>query len=492
VSLFPLQRNFVVWGVWAAVIGGALFQSALAALAFLLLFVCGGAVWRRGESFLAYCLAFQWMEFVTGFLYQRATGSRADPLIGGDLEGAVLFSLVGLIALTLGLRVGMRIVRPWTAKRWDQLQQRPSYDIRKLFWCSIVMSLFNSFVAISPMAVWFEAAQIITNLLMITGLFLPLLLFTVVRTGRGYHYAVIAMLLAWLPSLASHMSAFSGIFLTILIVLTSEWRPWEWRFWARLHSKRVFRWSVLTAALLIFLAVFWTGGMKRVWRPRILSGEVSGRPIDKAMEFISTAFRVLPQIDPERASRDLVGRLASATDFFGVILTRVPAVVDHEDGKLTMRALYHITHPRILFPEKLNLASDSPMVIKYAGVSAAGNESGTSVGIGYMAEFYVDFGAPWMWLAVFMWGFIVGVLYNSITLFVFSYDMYRAVAFSVLAGFSGSGGDIAKDLGGILQGWIIVGIVFLTAGRAMHQWLLDGSHVSGPRLRMSTASARTL
>ena len=75
-------------------------------------------------------------------------------------------------------------------------------------------------------------------------------------------------------------------------------------------------------------------------------------------------------------------------------LRRVPAVLPYTRGAILGRAIKHILKPRILFPEKAEMASDSNMVRRYSGVWVAGPKEGTSIAFGYAAESYVDFGIP--------------------------------------------------------------------------------------------------
>jgi hypothetical protein len=93
-------------------------------------------------------------------------------------------------------------------------------------------------------------------------------------------------------------------------------------------------------------------------------------------------------------------------------VARVPATVPHSNGTILGAAVEHITMPRIFFPDKGQLTSDSEMVRRYSGVYVAGSESGTSIAFGYAAEAYIDFGTPWMFLPVLMFGAFMGMAYR--------------------------------------------------------------------------------
>jgi len=470
---YPLQSVFIKWGSVAALLGGVCFVSPLAGLAFFVVFAVAGAVWRPGEPALAYCLAFQWLFIVTGYFYFCVTGAYPEDGIVGDIDAAVLLCLAGLIALAAGMRSGIAVLaktvdnsRP-NSKDW----QTP-YDIPRLFWLTIAFGAVNWFTEISPMLIWFDGAQIIYRLLQFRHLFFFLLLLTVIRRQHGFDYGAVAFLVYLVPALTSHMSAFSGPFIVLFLAAVSEWRPWSRHGWERWRSNRAYRHAAVIAMLLVVMGLVWTGGVKGVWRPRVLSGEVSGSPLDKAFAFTATVAETAPNIRVGSAGHDLSKRMSSDVGYFADTLARVPVVVPHANGNLTWRAVNHVLKPRILFPDKENLGSDSWLVELYAGRAAAGWESNTSIALGYMAEFYIDYGIPGMFVALFTLGTLVGLLYRSAILFCPSYDLYRAVVFGLAAHFSTYGAELAKMTGGLLQTYIIFGGLLLVLGRPIHRFLL--------------------
>jgi hypothetical protein len=87
---------------------------------------------------------------------------------------------------------------------------------------------------------------------------------------------------------------------------------------------------------------------------------------------------------------------------------RVPSVIPHTNGQLMLDSLRFVFMPRLLFPNKPNVKSDSELVRKYAGVMVAGEESNTDIAFGYAAESYIDFGVPFMFLPMFVWATFIG------------------------------------------------------------------------------------
>ncbi len=86
----------------------------------------------------------------------------------------------------------------------------------------------------------------------------------------------------------------------------------------------------------------------------------------------------------------------------------------HEDGEILWAAVVHVLTPRLLFPDKPPVESDSEKVRRYTGVWVAGIEENTSIAFGYAAESYVDFGVPLMFLPVLAYGFLMGMAYHGL------------------------------------------------------------------------------
>jgi len=108
-------------------------------------------------------------------------------------------------------------------------------------------------------------------------------------------------------------------------------------------------------------------------------------------------------------------------------------VLPYTNGQIMEDALTHIITPRFLFPEKGELQSDSEMVRKYTGVRVAGgtDTNFTSIAFGYAAESYIDFGLPWMFIPVFLYGMLAGLTYEILSQRI-RYDELRAGLLAVI------------------------------------------------------------
>src|SRR5207247_1201301 len=92
-------------------------------------------------------------------------------------------------------------------------------------------------------------------------------------------------------------------------------------------------------------------------------------------------------------------------------VARIPSHLAHTNGALLWAVIEHITMPRVLFPDKPELPSNSDLVRHYSGVWVAGQERNTSIAFGYAAESYVDFGMPLMFVPMLVFAVFMGAAY---------------------------------------------------------------------------------
>jgi hypothetical protein len=103
----------------------------------------------------------------------------------------------------------------------------------------------------------------------------------------------------------------------------------------------------------------------------------------------------------------LLVRRLSYVEFLAATLTFVPAGRPHENGAMTEAAILHIFLPRLFVPDKARLPSDTAVTIAYTGLPIV-DRSGVSISIGYLGEFYIDFGVLGMMACMGVLGFLYG------------------------------------------------------------------------------------
>jgi hypothetical protein len=463
-------------GLIAAAVVGVISASPLAFAAVGTFFICMGLLWRANEPVLAWCIAFQWLQI---------TGAQWFWLVTGDFPGgyhisdmAVGLSLAGLIALTIGVRLGQGRVSAGLAE--TNARKKVAYSIPKLALVSCVLYSVGWLTDVKPIDLSFDAAQIINRALELRVLFLFMLLVAILRQRRQYAYGAVAIAIYWIPTLSSPMSAFSALFIIVLLAIASEWHPWSAYLQERLKSRRMFRGLVVASVTLVAVAIIWSGAIKPIWRARVLSGEMTGGTSAIALNFAETAATSFSSMQWTTSLETLSQRLSSGLYYFGLVIARVPEILPHEDGAFTRRALEHVMKPRFLFPDKPIIGSSSWIIRRYAGINVAGDELRTSVGLTYMGEFYIDYGVPGMFVALLVYGGIFGLFCRALRHACPSHDFFVAATVVLLAfSFTSYEGELIKDFGGVFQAFLVYWPLFWIFGGYIHDALLPSS----PRVR---------
>src|SRR5439155_12788367 len=157
--------------------------------------------------------------------------------------------------------------------------------------------------------------------------------------------------------------------------------------------------------------------------------------------------------------------------FFALTLMHVPDSVPYEHGSLWLGALKHIVTPRLFFPEKETI-SDSDRTMLYTGVRVATEEQGTSIGIGYVAESYVDFGPIGMFAPILLLGIFYGLIYRLLVIHSRSKLISTAIASAILifGAYTIETSNI-KIVGGIVTALLVIGTIYVLFGRVFRAWL---------------------
>jgi hypothetical protein len=480
-SLYPLQIPLMVVGAAGALMA-LVFQDWVVAACVFSLFALVGASWRADMlPVIPACIAFQWVSAATGYIYTFNTGEFPGGGYPELLAETVLLAMLGLAAVVGGLRLMMALFRETIFSK--TLAPLTGYNLNRVFILTLVIFAISYVVDVIPTSLWFGGAQIIENLLALRFVPYFLLLVAAFERGRGFAQVVIATLWVTAPQLLTGFSDFKEILFVIIIAALAQWRPWVRTRAQRRQNTRILLFGGIGAVVVLLFGIVWSGGVKQEWRDQIWSGGVSASPVERMGLFFETVGRVLPKLDVADSTETLAGRISSGTLYFTYVVERVPRVLPHENGMLVGRAIENATKPRFLFPNKVNLGGDSWLVRKYAGVAAAGDESGASIGMGYMAQFYIDFGVLGVIGLSIIWGAVGGGVMVLMAKVCPSREIFLAVIIGIFTQyFMAFDGSMIKLFAGLLQRTLIAAAVFALIGPRMQAWLLTRKRA--PRLAM--------
>lgn len=353
-----------------------------------------------GVPVLAMALSFQWLQVTAGLWYYAATGRQLDTMVLSDYRPMVLIGLGCILALAAGLRAGV----------WLVTRGRPRVDWSEGYaiaigWPALVACYVIGLAlqgGLTQLA--YEMPTLTQPILVMRFIRLAIVYLILRRLSRPVlRWPWIAAVLAFevVLGLTGFFAGFRDPLIMAAMALFEAFEP-----------RRVQHWIVTAsvAAVMALVSVVWMN-VRIDYRASFEDETFAASRqmhIDRMLELVT---------DWWRQSHD-VGEMDSLVDRIWVVyypalaVSRVPSVLPHTNGSLMVDALQHVFNPRLFFPTKAELQSDSEMVRKYSGVYVAGVETGTtSIAFGYAAESYIDFGLPMMFMPPLVFGVLMGVAF---------------------------------------------------------------------------------
>lgn len=413
-------------------------------------------LWRPGLSpVFAFIFGYQWLQASTKTFEANVRGLPINDLaqFGGDVATATYYSLAALVVLTIGMRLGLGRSAQW--------QPRESVihidDKPPLFWFWLYAAAFG-------------VAQLAHSIAYVSpGLSQPLLALASLKWAFYWMLTQVALrkhgIIRWLWLLFFMIELGSGVtgyfsdfkmvlFFTMMAVLSSH---------LKLTAVRLLALTVLLAVAVV-LAVAWTA-IKTEQR-RFLSQNERAQVVKVTpQESIANIVELAGRLDAEAmtdATRLLASRLAYV-DFFSNVIDVVPDDVPYEGGEIWGDAILRPFMPRLFFPGK-SVIDDSERTAYYTGINVSGQEAGTSVSMGYVAEAYIDFGPWFMMLPIVALGWSYGRFYRWMVNYRYSRGMIgMGLATAALYPAAYLESSITKLFGGLvvaaLVAWLIARVL---------------------------------
>jgi hypothetical protein len=370
---------------------------------------------EEGPPVLALAYTLQWLTVCVGLYYVALTGRPLQATLGSDYEPMVLIGLGCLIAILAGLLFGQYLVRHLRPLEGA----RPAYALsfKSLVLCYGVGTLLAGGVH----ALAWSFPTITQAIIAISFLRLGLLYLVLRRLVATNQWAIMAAVLLFEIGLG--FTGFHAGFREPLIMAVLA-------FLERFERRNVRHWLSLglLCVVMAVLGVTWVS-VRVNYRERFLADEAFAQNRGARFDSITEAARQWAAQDKSQFFGNIdafIDRLW-AIYYPALAVARVPDIIPHTDGKLMADSLKFVLMPRVFFPDKPEIGSDSDLVRKFSGVWVAGANEDTDIAFGYAAESYIDFGVPLMFLPVFIWATFMGVCYAG----MFKYFRHRDIAVSV-------------------------------------------------------------
>lgn len=353
---------------------------------------------EEGSPVIAAAFTYQWAQVMIAILYFAFTGRRIVEMDRSYYRPMVLIGLAAIAAMFAGFFLTARL-----PKRIVNSARRPNLSPT----LSQLVILYVTAVASSGVLeqlAW--SLPFLTQALLVLSLIRYVFLYVLVGRLTKPRMQIGWLLLILLSEVVLGFSGYFANFREPLFVIGVA-------VLGAMDKRRIANWLLIGVVGLVGIgaAIAWTA-VKPVIRKNFMAEASTTQRVGIAMGLIRPTLLGSTAGFKYQADR-LVSRMWQVY-FPALALVRVPSVVPHENGALLWAAIENLLTPRLFFPDKPELQSDSDKVRKYSGIWVAGRETGTSYAFGYTGESYVDFGLPWMFVPIFLYGAGMGLVHRRL------------------------------------------------------------------------------
>lgn len=410
-----------------------------------MLWLCGE---REGSAVFVFVLSIAWLQIVTNVALTDHNGMNYNQSeVGPYIERADIYGLLAILTIAAGLQFGGRILGNGRRSGDSTVAD---FDLSRLFICYAACAAFAG--TLDNLASRFlPGAQALHSLGLIRFACVYLIAAVVLRRGQGYGWLLAVVVIEVGTGMIGFFAGYKEAIFVILI--------------AGLSMRRYVDGRMVAVGAVAVLGVIW---MSMVWivikfdyRPIMFEMSVTERAAYVANRYIEG-------VDYDEAIQKLLERVEYTTIFGNVVAYRDAGLLNEHDSYY-LGALEHVSTPRIFFPDKASL-SDSQKTSDLLGISIAED---TSIGIGFVAEAYADFGFPGMLLPMFA----IGILFSLAARYfvtrnapLFVCEALATAAFFLPFSFAT---NIDKALGGFLTNWLAFALALKFGYPMIAPWLFQ-------------------
>lgn len=456
-----VPRGLLAGFVVAAFLGLLTANGLLTAASILVLGLLVLLLWRPGEPpVLLFATGYQWVQVTAKVLHADVLGLPISEMSeSSSIEMATWLSLAGLLVLAFGMWAVVRRIAP-QGERLAELSTDLSPS--RAFWLWVPATLLTAALAnvIWSLGGFMQFARV---LMVLKWGFYFMLAYLVSVRKEGYLFLAIAFVVEFVQGIGFFSGFKDVIFVTLLAVLA-----------ARVHLSG----RTVGFGLALVLALFVMGSTWTVVKPafrgqtednseQVLTGNKSDQ--------LTTLTRLIGNLQPQDLvlGLDPMIRRLAYTDFFAYTMDFVPRYRDYGRGEIWGTTLRHVAMPRLFFPDKPVLPSDSELTMAWTGRYMASDNEGTSISIGYMGESYADFGPLGMFGPILLLGLAWGGAYAAfmrrsrtplVSLALLTVILMNAYQFEMAS---------IKLVGGVLMQFMVLILFSRYFGSRVDEWLRE-------------------
>jgi hypothetical protein len=294
----------------------------------------------------------------------------------------------------------------------------------------------------------------------------------------------ILLLYVWVTTRRGMIPLFSVIAIEIIVGFTSYFGNFKTIFIvagvasltiAKIYRKQTLQIAIVAVPVLLILVAVWTA-IKPTYRFFLSQGARNQTVTVDMGASLGAVQKMSGDLDADNMIDGMLGSALriSYIEIPSYVMMRVPAILPYQYGALWGRALYQVIIPRLLFPDKPILLSDSVLTSRYTGIRYDTLRS--SVSMGYLIESYIDFGILGALIIPFALGMFYALIARHILALGGRYDYGFCIAVLIVLFLPVQLFEISniKLFPGILWNWIVCGIVVRVFWPRVRPWFASG------------------
>lgn len=379
-------------------------QPLLVIYSLAALFILYKLFWRAKEPKVIFIgLAYFWLSVVAKIFYADFVGLVYEDLsLSYKIVETTFIALIALLVFALGIFFTSRNIEK---KIYISYTETFGYNTTKVMSVYIATTVGSIFLK-GILFVFPGFSQLFAALIaMKTGL-LFLLIHTLYAQKKQQWLIAIIVGVEIVLSFVSFFSSFKDILITLAVVFS---------FYPIKVSIQQYVRNIGLAVATLYLMLIWQT-IKSEYRFFLNQGTRTQSVQVSTSDALSKIAELAATADPFNKDNNTVyesiDRL-SYIEFFSQAMVRVPNEKPHENGTLWLNNIMHVLVPRIFNPNKKAI-DDSQMVNDYCIRQVATSGQGASWSLGFIAESYIDFGIPFMFLPIFLVGCLMGWVYKLV------------------------------------------------------------------------------
>lgn len=348
---------------------------------------------------LLYFFTYQWLQVFMIVIYADYKGERIEDFIDTNNTSGFLVMITFMHVAVMALASGV-FWKQIKGSYYKLLKAVLQIDTKKVLIAYVVSTIIFPILygATKSMS---SLNQIVLSLAVLRNVFIILLAFILfLKKDKLRGIIIFVLILEFLLGFVSFFSSFKEVVLYVLLAYLTV-HP-------KIKLSLVLKISPLLIVL-IFALIFWSY-IKPQYREYISGGAVSGQFVyvskTDALTYLWNHVQTFGKDDINSGTETLIDRV-QAMRYYLEVYNRVPLLIPHEQGKNLIGCLNFLLVPRFINADK-GILDPSSKLSYYSGKRYMNASEGTSIAMGYLCDFYIDFGVWGMFIPVIIVGLIIG------------------------------------------------------------------------------------